>query len=221
MICKNCETKNDNDALYCENCGKTMTSFTSSKSVLILITTIAILAIIGLIGVVFTVDSSQDSSNSFTIVDNVGNNVESIHASSEIQLNQVPNLAFEILDMGSSFNNITYGSTSLTKNQCIYILAKAIIMIDSGQNTTIPIKSYNDPYNPYGTVSHSEITKDQYIDMAERTVHWMDNNGATPNYVGMTSPGQPDISPNDLLIIFTNILVKYESTGSLPSSVNF
>jgi uncharacterized membrane protein YvbJ len=44
MICNNCGVENDNDAVYCENCGKVMTS-TDSKSILILIITIAILSI--------------------------------------------------------------------------------------------------------------------------------------------------------------------------------
>lgn len=214
MICKNCRAENDNDALYCEKCGKVMKSVSNSKSTLIIVTIATIFIIIGLIGAVLILNSPQNSSN----------NTETINTQnfdSGIPLNKVPNLASEISKLGYNFETIEYGSVSLTKNQCIYIMAKAILMINNGQDSNININSYESAYDPYGTISHSEITKSQYIDMAERTVTWMDNNGATPNYVGISTPGQPDISPSNLLIIFSNVLIKYESVGSLPDSVNF
>jgi len=214
MICKNCGAKNDNNALYCEKCGKLMNPVINSKLTLIIIITIVILAIIGLIGAVL-VTNNQNSSN------NIESDFESISSSSGVPLNQVPNLASKISKLGANFETIEYGSITLTKNQCLYILAKAIIMIDNGQENNIPINSYSSPNNPYGTISNGLITKNQYINMAERTVAWMDNNGATPNFIGISNPGQPDISPDNLLLIFSNILVKYKSTGSLPDSINF
>lgn len=215
MICKNCGAKNDNDALYCKKCGKVIKSLRDSKFTLmiLLITTIFIILVLSV------------SVSMITTPQNNPNNVEAVNdqdfTSSGIPLSQIPNLASEISKLGRNFENINYGSTSLNKNQCIYLLAKAILMINNGQEGNIPINSYNSPYNPYGTISNGEISKDQYVDMAERTVTWMDNNGATPNYIGIATAGQPDISPDNLLIIFSNVLIKYESTGSLPNSITF
>ena len=216
MICKNCGAKNDADALYCEKCGKVMKSVvTNSKFTLIFIIVATIFIIIGLVGAVLILDNSQNSSNNVETIDNENFDLTGI------PLKQVPNLASEISKLRGSFETISYGSVTLTKNQCIYILAKAIVIIDSGQNSNIPLNSYSSPYDPYGTVSFGEITKSQYVDMAERTVSWMDINGATPNYIGISTPGQPDISPSNLLIIFSNALIEYGSTGSLPASVSF
>ena len=215
MICKNCGAENDADALYCEKCGKVMKSVTSSRFTLIFVVVATVFIVIGLVGAVLILSNPQNSSNNVESMDNENFDF------SGIPLKQVPNLASEISKLGGNFETINYGSVTLTKNQCIYILSKAIVMIDNNQDSNIPINSYSSPYNPYGTISSGEITKNQYVDMAERTIVWMDTNGATPNYIGISTPGQPDISPNNLLIIFSNVLIEYKSTGILPDSVSF
>jgi len=48
----------------------------------------------------------------------------------------------------------------------------------------------------------------------------MDNNGDSPNYVGISNPGQPDLSPDITLNLFAKVLSEYKSTGQLPASVS-
>ncbi len=222
--CPNCGVRNDNNATYCENCGSAIKSTSSSNNFLIIIIVIAIIIIGGIIGVIAFSSNSQNDNN----IENNGNsfgagssNSEVSISSSGIALSEVPKLASKILSTGSNFQTMSIGSTTLSKNQCMYVLARAITMVASGQDGTIPINSYGSPSNPYGLIHHGTISKSQYVDMASRTYRWMDNNGATPNYTGISVPGKPDISPDDLLIIFADILNQYGQTGSLPSTVSF
>ena len=48
----------------------------------------------------------------------------------------------------------------------------------------------------------------------------MDNYKNAPNYVGITNPGQPDLSPDTTLNMFAKVLSDYKATGQLPPSVS-
>ena len=143
-----------------------------------------------------------------------------ISEASGFPVSQAPNLAVEISKYNGNLESVDYGSINLTKNQCLYILAKAIVMINNGEQGNITIKSIESPANPYGTVSSATIVKADYVDIASRTYSWIDKNGQTPNYVGITNPGQPDLSPTSTLNLFSKVLSQYSSTGQLPQSVS-
>ena len=92
-------------------------------------------------------------------------------------------------------------------------------MINSNQQGNIPIKSIKSASSPEGTVTSATIAQSDYINIATRTYTWIDTNGRSPNYVGITNPGQPDLSPTTTLNLFTKVLSQYNSTGQLPQSV--
>ena len=134
-------------------------------------------------------------------------------------LTQSSNLALQISKYNGNFESVNYGSTTLDKNQVLYILAKAIVMINTNQQGNIPIKSIKSASSPEGTVTSATIAQSDYINIATRTYTWIDNNGRSPNYIGITNPGQPDLSPTTTLNLFTKVLSQYNSTGQLPPSV--
>lgn len=130
-----------------------------------------------------------------------------------------PDLASEIEKQNGTFETIKYGSVSLDKYQCLYILSKATVMLNKGESGNITMKSAGAPDSPYGFVSTGSLSKDEYVDVAYRTYNWIDNNGVAPNYVGISNPGQPDLSPDTILSVLSDVLSQYKSTGKLPESV--
>jgi len=221
--CKNCGHDNDYDATYCEECGSKLTGestrpsspkkgLTTMNKVLI-ISIVALVAVMGIMaGVLLKTPNNPVTPNSTV-------NNKPISTTTGFPVSQIPNLAQEISKVGVGFNTITYNGITLNKNQCLYLLSKGIVMINSGQTGNIPIDNYGNPDGPYGTVTAATITKSEYVDMAQRTYNWMDNNGISPNYIGITVAGQPDLSPESLLNLYVNVLTQYKSTGQLPNSV--
>ncbi|MTK63205.1 MAG: pseudomurein-binding repeat-containing protein, partial [Methanobacterium sp.] len=135
-------------------------------------------------------------------------------------VSEAPNLGYQIMKNKGTISSVTYNGVTLDKNQCLYILAKAVVMLNAGQTGNIPINSYGSAANPAGTVTSATIIKSDYVNIASRTVSWMDNYKNSPNYVGITNPGQPDLSPDTVLNMFAKVLSDYKATGQLPQSVS-
>ncbi len=237
MKCEFCGHENELDSTYCEQCGNKMsrpTSFgrsqrpqpkkgTNSTNKALIASIIILLVVLGvMVGYLLIAPKSTGTSNNTT------NPVkEQISLSTGFPVSQVPNLAQDISNAGVGFNNtdltlnsINYSGVTLNKNQCLYILSRGIVMINKGETGNIPINQYKDAENPYGTVNTATITQAQYVDMAQRTYTWMDNNGISPNYIGISVSGQPDLSTDNLLNLYLKVLTQYKSTGQLPSSVS-
>jgi hypothetical protein len=215
MICPSCGFRNDNDAAYCENCGKQLnkqpsSGFSGTAKILIVII-VVLVAALGIIGGSLLKNSQTTPSQ---------NNTTQISQANGIPVSETPNLAAEIAKTNGVLSSITYGPVTLDQNQCIYILARAIVLIDQGQGGNIPIKSFGSAPNPYGSVTSATITRSQYVDIANRMYTWMDNNGQTPNFIGISTPGQADLSPTTALNLFSKVLSQYKNTGQLPVSVN-
>jgi hypothetical protein len=146
-------------------------------------------------------------------------NSTQISKSTGFPVSEAPNMAEKIYNSNVTIKSITFNSITLDKNQCIYILAKSIVMINDGNQGNIPLTSFNSADYPEGYITNYVITKSEYVDMAHRTYTWMDKNGATPNYVGIKTPGQPDLSPDSALKMFAKVLSTYKSEGNLPNSI--
>ena len=115
-----------------------------------------------------------------------------VSQSTGFPVSEAPNLAAAISKSGGNIESIQYHRITLDKNQCLYILAKSIVMISNGKSSNISIKHFGSADAPHGELSSTSITKGEYIDMADRTYKWMDKNGRTPNHTGIVSAGAPD-----------------------------
>jgi len=147
------------------------------------------------------------------------NNTTQISESTGIPVSEVPNLASEVSKSTGTIQNIEFEGVNLSMNQCIYIFARAIVMINNGETGNIPIKSFQSAESPGGTVNSARIAKSEYVDMADRTYQWMDQNGNVPNYIGVYEGGANDLSPEMMLRTFVKVLTEYKSTGKLPESI--
>lgn len=232
MKCENCGHDNKQDATYCEECGsklqgpsfgksyrpKPKKGMNTSNKVLIASIVILVVVLAVMVGFLLTNHSSTVPDNNSTNKNGITEDQTSF--SNGFPVSEVPKLAQAISNEGTDFESINYSGVTLDRNQCLYILSQGIVMINKGETGNIPIGQYGNADNPYGTVTTSTISKAEYVDMAQRTYTWMDNNGQSPNYIGITVSGQPDLSTDTLLNLFTKVLTQFESTGQLPASVS-
>jgi hypothetical protein len=238
MICPKCGHKNDIDADFCENCGtkikdtaddKQYTNNSSNESIskstklLIVICVVLIIGIGIAAGVLIknNLEKSPVQSVTNSSADQITNSsADQITNSSGFPLSQTSNLAVQIAKYNGNISSVNYGSVTLDQNQCLYILSKAIVMINNNETGNIPIKSIQTASSPEGTVTSGTIAQSDYVNVATRTYTWIDNYGRSPNYVGIKNPGQPDLSPTMTLDLFSKVLSEYNSTGQLPQSVS-
>ncbi|MDP3622681.1 MAG: pseudomurein-binding repeat-containing protein [Methanobacteriaceae archaeon] len=215
--CPHCGAKNDVDARFCEQCGKPLykreakTGGIDNKILIAL----CIILVVGF-GITAGILLKNNQPNSAQAVNN---NASQVSESTGFPVSQAPDLASKIYARGD-YGSITYGSVTLDKYQSMYILSKAIVMIDEGKSGSIPINNYNAPDDPYGYITSITLSKSEYVDIATRTYGWMDKNGAAPNYVGINSPGQPDLAPDTMLNLFSKVLDQYNTNNQLPDTIS-
>lgn len=230
--CKDCGHDNDLNASYCENCGKKITGISNGNFNVKgeenrfsnLTKALIVVCIVLVVGVGITagylIKNNQQTPAIAVNGSNTNSNASPVSKNDGFPLSETPNLGYQIMKNNGTISSVTYNGVTLDKNQCIYILCKAVVMLNSGQAGNIPINSYGSAANPAGTVTSATIVKSDYVNIASRTVSWMDKYKNTPNYMGITTPGQPDLSPDTTLNLFAKVLSDYKATGQLPQSVS-
>ncbi|MDN5374664.1 MAG: hypothetical protein PWP32_1429 [Methanothermobacter sp.] len=146
-----------------------------------------------------------------------GNNT--LSESTGVPVAEVPEIAYRVSVASGTIDSIEYKGLNLSMNQCLYIFARAIVMLDSNDKGNISVREYGNPESPDGRLSSATLTRAEYVDMAGRTYRWMDQNGRVPNHVGIRQEGAGDLSPDILLRAFVRVLTEYRSTGKLPDRV--
>lgn len=220
MYCPKCGSNNDEDAKYCEKCGtlikkntKTGEEHTGTSVKYLIVICVILVAGLGIAaGYIFY--NNSGTSNSSQVQNNT------ISESTGFPLSETPNLASEIYNSGGTIATVQYNGITLDKNQCLYILSKAIVMLNQGKSGNISIEQFGDASDPGGVLNSAFITKSEYVDMAGRTYKWMDANGQAPNHTGIDFSGSPDLSPDVTLKAFAKVLTEYKDTGKLPASVS-
>lgn len=216
MKCPKCQHNNDEDAKYCEKCGSPLKRPEENGRNIKTILIVAIVVLVAILGIsvgYILKGSPQQSQNS-------AQGPVQISESTGFPVSEVPNLASEISKSNGNIQSIQYKGVTLDANQCLYILSKGIVMISNGEGGYIPIKTVKSADAPSGLLNSATLSKSQYIDMAGRTSNWIDTNGQVPNYVGITTPGSPDLSPDLVFKAYMKALTEYKNTGQLPQSVS-
>lgn len=229
MLCSNCGFKNKDTNQFCTNCGKKLnttpkmnnSNYVNSKhsyNKLIIAFLIVILLIVSAFAGFVFLNSNNNSNNSEGNTDNADNIV--IDPSTGFPVSQLDDLAVEINNNGYSFDTVRFKGVTLSKQQCLYILSKGLVMLNTnGESGYVPIKDVRSASYPRGNLNTVTVTQTTYIDIASRTSNWFDNYGRSPNYTGVYVPGSPDLSPDKTLELLVNIFVYYSNYGVLPQTI--
>lgn len=137
-----------------------------------------------------------------------------------IKMTDVPNLAQQVVNSNFKFSTISYMGHEFTQAQCIDIFSKYILNIESGDDSDIEIKSVSDASDPSGADESQTIGKSDYLSIANRVHSWIDSNNQVPNYVGVSTSGQADLSPDKMLELFSMVILNFAVTEELPDSVD-
>ena len=115
--------------------------------------------------------------------------------------------------------SIPVGPLTVTPAQFLYLAMAVTVGIDQGQTSgELTIPEAAEPGNPQGT-GVGQCYREDYVDMARRTVTWIETNKQAPNY--STSSDLGPVHYYDLVSGFARILAWYVDTGDLPNYNTF
>ncbi|WP_458402729.1 pseudomurein-binding repeat-containing protein [Methanobrevibacter sp.] len=109
-----------------------------------------------------------------------------------------------------SMSGVTYSTA-----QFLYLMAKAIVNINSGSSAEILPVVATGPASSAGSAS-GQLAKEDYVDAATRVANYIANNEQVPNYA--TSP-LGNIKYDELVDAFSRVLAYYKSNSALPNYV--
>ncbi len=100
--------------------------------------------------------------------------------------------------------------------QFLYLMGRAITMINSSSNGSVTVISVDNPSTPAGDLINGQLSKDEYVDVANRVANFVSQYSQAPNYA---SSNLGKIAYSELLDSFSRILEYYGEHSTLPSSV--
>ncbi len=115
--------------------------------------------------------------------------------------------------------SISVGPITVTPAQYLYLAMSVTIGLDKGQTSgelSVPVAA--EPENPQGDAT-GECYRYDYVDMANRTVAWIEKNQQAPNY--STSNDLGPVNYFDLIHGYARILAWYQDNGELPNYNTF
>ncbi len=115
-------------------------------------------------------------------------------------------------------NTVTAGGITFTLPEFLYLMSKAIYQIgNSNSNDISYISGVSAPESPYGdTISSQQLTKENYITVANNVANFISTNKLAPNYASSTLG---KIIYSELVDSFSRILAYYNTNGALPNYV--
>ncbi len=116
-------------------------------------------------------------------------------------------------------NTVNVAGNQISMSQFLELLTTALLNINNGLNTTITLKNYDNAPTPSENITVRNISKVEYLDIANRVKSYMDINGKAPNYATQTSTGST-ISFESLVYMYSKILNYYKTNNALPNYVS-
>lgn len=114
-------------------------------------------------------------------------------------------------------NNVTIAGTTVTMPQFLKLETTAIYNINNNITTNITLASYNNATSPSETITTTgNLTKTNYLTLANNVISFMDSNGRAPNYQS-TSLG--NMRYENLVYTFSEIMNSYMYAKALPDFI--
>ena len=115
-------------------------------------------------------------------------------------------------------NTVTAGGITFTLPEFLYLMSQAIYQIGNFNTADIAyISGVSAPESPFGdTISSKQLTKDNYITVANNVAKFISTNKLAPNYAS-SSLGR--IIYSELVDSFSRVLDYYNTNGTLPGYV--
>ena len=115
-------------------------------------------------------------------------------------------------------NTVTAGGITFTLPEFLYVMSQAIYQIGNSNTKDISyISGVSSPESPYGdTISSQQLTKENYITVANNVAKFISTNKLAPNYA---SSDVGKIIYSELVDSFSRVLAYYNTNSALPNYV--
>lgn len=111
-------------------------------------------------------------------------------------------------------NYVTISNQKVSMNEFLYLLSKTIVNENKGLNLNITRINIKDPSNPSGNSINGKLYKNEYFNLAQRIVSYMEKNNQAPNY-GTSTIG--NIQYQTIIYGFSRILDFTKTNKILPN----
>jgi hypothetical protein len=103
-----------------------------------------------------------------------------------------------------------------TLQEFLYLMGRAIVQINESNTNDIAVVDVGGPSTPSGDVIDGSLSKEDYLDVANRVANYIYTNNWAPNYASSTLG---KIAYSELLDSFSRILNYYYENSQLPNTV--
>jgi hypothetical protein len=116
-------------------------------------------------------------------------------------------------------NTVNVAGNQVSMPQFLELLTTALQNINTNSNATIALGNYGNAAASSENITSRNITKTEYLDIANRVKSYMDLNGRAPNYATQTSTGD-SIRFESMIYMYSKILNYYKTNNVLPNYVS-
>jgi transglutaminase-like putative cysteine protease len=109
---------------------------------------------------------------------------------------------------------INVAGVYVNQAQFLYLLTTCVSYVNDEITTKIGLISADVAQNPSETMTSGNLTKSEYLDLANRIISFMDSNGQAPNY-GSTTLGT--IRFESLIYLYSRVAAFYGTNKYLPT----
>lgn len=114
-------------------------------------------------------------------------------------------------------NNVTISGTTVNMTNYLKLETTAISNINNNITTAIPLGSYNNAISPSETITTTgNLTKTNYLTLANNVISFMNSNGRAPNYQTISLG---NMRYESLVYTFSEILNSYRVGKALPDFI--
>ena len=139
----------------------------------------------------------------------------------EVSIGSIVDGAAYIADYYAEYNEfpdyVVVNEGKYTIQQFLYLMTRATVQIDASNFKPVTLVDISGPENPTGDAVDGDLTKTQYLDVANRVANFISNNNLIPNYA---SSDLGRIAYATLVDSFSRVLNYYAEHGALPASVH-